>query len=182
MKKFYLYITVLLLFLLTGCSTKPETSEAPTETISYSANLSSLEYMRELNDNSNLGMALNQDSGLTEEEAEQYGYDHPYVMYLDDKDTNYYCFKSPYSEAPLSVTQIEILDEELDVYGVHLGDSLEESSTILKDYGYNETTYPLNNMYQYTKGDINIILSTEENIIQRMVVSLSIETEEGVMY
>lgn len=182
MKKNHLCIAVLFLFLFTGCSSQPETPQAPTETISGSDNLSSIEYMRELNDNSNLGMALNQDSGLTEEEAEQYGYDYPYVMYLDDKDTNYYCFKSPYSDAPLSVTQIEILDEELDVYGVHLGDSLEDSSIILKDYGYNETTYPLNNMHQYTKGDINIILSAEENIIQRMVVSLSIETEEGVMY
>ena len=144
--------------------------------------MSSDEYIKELNDNSNLGMELNQDSGLSAKQAEQYGYDYPYVIYLDGKNTNYYCFKYPHSDAPLSVTQIEILDEEFDVYGIHLGDSLEDSITILKNYGYSETTYPLNNMSQYTKGDINIILSFEEDVIQRMVVSLHIETEEGAMY
>lgn len=182
MKKFYSCIAILFIFLLTGCSTKPETSEAPTETISDSADLSSIEYIKELNDNSNLGIALNQDSGLTEEEAEQYGPDYPYTINLDGKDTNYYCFKYPLSDAPLSVTQIEILDEEFDVYGIHLGDTLDDSITILKSCGYSETTYPLNNMNQYTKGDINIILSFEENTIQRIVVSLNIVTEEGVMY
>ena len=182
MKKIYLCIAVLFLVVLTGCSKDAETLETPTENISGSDDLSSIEYIQELNDHSNLGMELNQDSGLTEKEAAQYSYDNPYVMYLNDKDTNYYCFKSPYSDTPLSVTQIEILDEEFDVYGVHLGDSLEESSTILRDYGYNETTYPLNNMHQYTKGDINIIISFEKDIIQRIVVSLNIATEEGVMY
>lgn len=90
--------------------------------------------------------------------------------------------KYPYSDAFLSVTQIEILDEEFHVYGVHLGDSLNDSTTRLKDYGYSENTYPLNNMYQYTKGDINIILSFEEDIIKRIVVSLCIEAEEDIMY
>ena len=180
MKKYYLCIPVLLMSLLTGCSEVPKTTEIPAETISDAA--SSSEYIKELNDNSNLGMELNRDSGLTEEEAGQYGPDNPYTICIDDKETNYYCFKYPYSEAPLSVTQIEILDEEFDVYGIHLGDSLEDSMTILKDYGYNETTYPLNNMHQYTKGDINIILSFEEDIIQRIVVSLNLHMEEGVMY
>ena len=180
MKKYYLCIPVLLMSLLTGCSEVPETTEIPAETISDDA--SSSEYIKELNDNSNLGMELNKDSGLTEEEAGQYGPDHPYTIYIDDKETNYYCFKYPYSDAPLSVTQIEILDEEFDVYGIHLGDRLEDSMTILKDYGYNETTYPLNNMHQYTKGDINIILSFEEDIIQRIVVSLNLHMEEGVIY
>ena len=146
------------------------------------SDISSAEYIKELNENSNLGMELNQDSGLTEKEAAEYGFDYPYTISLEDKDTNYYCFKYPYSDAPLSVTQIEVLDEEYDVFGVHLGDYLEDSTAIFKNYGYSETTYPLNDMYQYTKGDINIVLSTEENIIQRMVVSLSIKTEEGVMY
>lgn len=182
MKKFYLCIAILFIFLLTGCSTKQETSEAPTETISDSADLSSIEYIKELNENSNLGIALNQDSGLTEDEAGQYGPDYPYTINLDEKDTNYYCFKYPLSDAPLSVTQIEILDEEFDVYGIHLGDSLEDSAIVLTNYGYNETTYPLNNMNQYTKGDINIIISFEEDIIQRIVVSLNIVTEDGVMY
>ena len=180
MKKYYLCIPVLLMSLLTGCSEVPETTEIPAETISDTA--SSSEYIKELNDNSNLGMELNKDSGLTEEEAGQYGPDHPYTIYIDDKETNYYCFKYPYSDAPLSVTQIEILDEEFDVYGIHLGDRLEDSMTILKDYGYNETTYPLNNMHQYTKGDINIILSFEEDIIQRIVVSLNLHLEDGVIY
>lgn len=180
MKKIYLCIAILLMPLFTGCNNEITTTQVPTETITDDD--SSLEYIKELNDNSNLGIALNQDSGLTEEESKQYGPDYPYTIYLDDKDTNYYCFKYPLSDAPLSVTQIEILDEEFDVYGVHIGDSLKDSITILKSYGYSETTYPLNNMNQYTKGDINIILSFEEDTIQRIVVSLSIKTEDGVMY
>ena len=181
MKRFYLCITLLCLSLLIGCSKKTETPDASAQTTAFD-NASSPEYIKELNENSHLGMELNQDSGLTEKEAGQYGYDHPYVINHADKETNYYCFKSPYSEAPLSVTQIEILNEEFDVYGIHLGDSTENSSAILKSYGYIETTYPLNNMSQYTKGAVNIILGFEEDIIQRIVVSLQMETEEGVMY
>ena len=76
MKRICFCFVVLLISLLTGCSNAPEVTEISAETM---ADADPAEYIKELNDNSNLGMELNQDSGLTEEEAKQYGNDNPYV-------------------------------------------------------------------------------------------------------
>ncbi len=139
-------------------------------------------YIQELNDNSNMGAELLQDSGLTEKEAKRYNADMPYIIYIDDKDTKYYCFRYPDEEAPLTITQIEIHDEEYDVFGIHLGDNVEDGIDILKDYGYKREDFPVNNTYLYTKGDVNVILDYEGDTITEIVASLSTDTEDGVKY
>lgn len=125
-------------------------------------------------------MELNQDSGLTEEEAEKFNPDQPYVIYVDGKDTQYYCFRYPDENAPLSITQISILDEEYDVFGVHLGDNVDDSISILQDYVYKKNEYPPDNAYKYVKGDINIILVYEGDTITKITVSLNADTANGV--
>lgn len=180
MKKRYLSVIILLMLMLAGCSEKKETGAEVAE--SAAINESSDKYIEELNDNSNLGVELNQDSGLTVEEAKQYHVDQPYVITVDGKFTEYYCFRYPNNEAPLSITQISIGDEEYDVFGIHLGDNPEESIAVLSDWGYEEEDYPVDHAYKYIKGDINVILYYEEDIISRIVVSLAVDTEDGVMY
>ena len=83
MKKFYLYIAAILLLLFTGCGKNTEIPETPAKTASGSNDISSAEHIKELNENSNLGMELNQDSGLTEKEAAEYGFDYPYTISLE---------------------------------------------------------------------------------------------------
>lgn len=180
MKKCCLSIIILLMLMLVACSEEKETREEVTEAVAI--DYSSDKYIEELNDNSNLGIELNQDSGLTEEEAKRYHVDQPYVITLDGKFTEYYCFRYPDEEAPLTVTQISICDEEYDVFGVQLGDNIEDGIAILGDYGYREKDYPIDNAYKYTKGDINVILYYEEDVISRIVVSLYVDTEDDVMY
>lgn len=131
-------------------------------------------YIDELNENSNFGMELNSDCGLTEEEASQYGGDYPYTMQLDHKETEYYCFRYPDQSAPMTVTQIQVLDPEYHVFGIKLGDSIEASDDILCGYGYEEKDYPIDTAIKYAKGDLNVILYHDENNrINRIVVSIS---------
>ncbi len=163
--------------LLCGCGKDRQTGEqfsAPD--VSESEMLA---YIQELNDNSNFGIALNTDSGLTVKEAKKYGNDHPYVITFDDKESKYYCFKYPLSDVPLAITQIEICDKEYDVLGIHLGDNVEDGITILHGYGYEKEDFPVDNACKYVKGDINIILRYEGDAISRITVSLTADTEEG---
>lgn len=176
MKKRCLGAVILLVLMLAGCSEEKETREKDAESVATD------QYIEELNNNSNLGIALNRDSGLTEEKAKRYNADQPYVITLDGKFIEYYCFRYPDEDAPLAITQISIHDEEYDVFGVGLGDNIEDSIAILCDYGYEEEDYPIDNACKYTKGDINVILYHEEETISRIVVSLAIDTEDGVMY
>lgn len=168
---------MLIVLLLCGCGKDKQTGE-----LLFAPDVSESEilaYIQELNDNSNLGIALNKDSGLTVKEAKKYGNDHPYVITFDDKESKYYCFKYPLSDAPLAITQIEICDKEYDVLGIHLEDNVEDGITILQDYRYEKEDFPVDNAYKYVKGDINIILRYEGDAISKITVSLTANTEEG---
>ncbi len=133
----------------------------------------SYKYIDELNEKSDFGMELNSDSGLTEEEVRRYGGDYPYIMQLDNKETEYYCFRYPDQSAPMTVTQVQVLDQEYHVFGIRLGDTIEASGDILHDYGYEERDYPIDTAVKYVKGDLNVILYHEDNRINRIVVSIS---------
>ncbi|MBQ9935593.1 MAG: hypothetical protein IJO70_07095 [Lachnospiraceae bacterium] len=138
--------------------------------------------IKEVNDNSYMGIELNQDSGLSEEEAKMYGGEYPYIIYTEEGDTEYYCFRYPNYDAPLTVTQISIEDSKYNVFGISLGDDITNSEKILQEKGYTKTDYPVENSCLYIKGDVMILLYYDEATIEKIVVCLDFETEEGVMY
>lgn len=180
MKKSCSAIMILLMLMLIGCSSKRGTEENAADIVVTEQ--SSEAFIEELNDNSNFGLALNQASGLSENEARQYHADQPYVITVEDQLTKYYCFRYPDVDAPLAITQIHILDQEYDVFGVHIGDDIEDGIAILCDYGYQEMDYPVEDTCQYAKGDVHVILEYEQEKITGIVVSLYADTENNFKY
>ena len=190
MKK--ILILTLITFALSGCApndiaTKTGTttvSELSTEepTTTEDANYIDEENIKEVNENSYMGIELNQDSGLSEEEASRYLADMPYIIYPEEGDTEYYCFRYPNFDAPLTVTQIEINDSKYNVFGINIGDDIVSSEQVLHGLGYKKQDYPVEDTNKYCKGDVLIFLHHDENTIERIVVSLKLDTEEGVMY
>ena len=186
MKK--ILILTLITFALTGCTSNDTAtttvSELSTEelTTTEDANYIDEANIKEVNENSYMGIELNQDSGLSEEEAKLYGLDHPYTLYPEEGDTKYYCFRYPNDEFPLTVAQISIEDSKYNVFGISLGDDITSSEKKLQEKGYKKTDYPVKNSYLYFKGDVQILLYYDVTTIERIVVSLDFEIEEGVMY
>lgn len=170
----------LLVFALSGCDSNNKSTEGETNIVND--NYIDEANITELNNSSYMGMELNQDSGLSEEESKEYGKDYPYVMYPEDGDTKYYCFKYPNDEFPLTVTQIEIKDSEYNVFGISIGDDVDVSEGILQEKGYEKKEYSVKNTNKYSKGDVQILLQYKEKTIERIVVSLKIVTEKGVKY
>lgn len=178
MRKTIIIITILM-FALSGCSSNHNSGATTTENKNYidEANI------KEVNDNSYMGMELNQDSGLSEEEAELYNSEYPYIIYPEEGDTEYYCFRYPNYDAPLTVTQIEINDAKYNVFGISIGDDIASSEQILFNYGYKKQDFPVENTNEYSKGDVVIFLDYKETTIESIVVSLDFEElEEGFRY
>ncbi|MBQ9935594.1 MAG: hypothetical protein IJO70_07100 [Lachnospiraceae bacterium] len=138
--------------------------------------------IKEVNDNSYMGIELNQDSGLSEEESKRYSMDYPYTMYSEEGGAEYYCFRYPNNNFPLTVTYISIKDTKYNVFGIKVGDDIVSSEQILFVNGYRKQEFPDENSKCYSKGDVIIFLDYNETTIKRIEVSLDIETEEGVKY
>ena len=171
MKK-YILMVILLMIVLSGCdSNNNSTTE---ESNNMSEDYIDVANISELNDNSYMGMELYQDSDLTDEESKECNGDFPYVMYPEEGNTRYYCFRYPNDEAPLSVTQIEIKDAEYNVFGICIGTDIASGEEVLRDNGYSKEEYAVENTYMYCKGDVQIILNYKDTIIDRIVVSLKI--------
>ncbi len=75
---------------------------------------------------------------MSEKEANRYHADQPYVITIEDKLTEYYCFR------------------------------------------YQKMDYPVEDTYEYAKGDVHIILEYEQEKISRIVVSLYADTENNL--
>ncbi|MBE5953196.1 MAG: hypothetical protein E7257_03430 [Lachnospiraceae bacterium] len=190
MKK--ILIVTLLIFALSGCTLNNTSTEGGITTMSEVSteettatedeNYIDEANIKEVNDNSYMGIELHQDSGLSEEKSKNYGMDCPYVMYPEEGDTKYYCFRYPNNEFPLTVTQISIKDSKYNVFGISIGDDITSAEGKLRDKGYEKEDNPPEGTYVYFKGDVLVFLHCKENTIERIVVSLKIEKEEGVMY
>ncbi len=177
MRKTIIIITILMI-VLSGCSSNHNSGATTTENKNYidEANI------KEVNDNSYMGIELNQASGLSEEEANKYVGDQPYIIYPEEGDSKYYCYRYPNDDFSHTVTQISIEDKEYNVFGVSIGDDVNSAIEIISEIGYKKEDYEIEGVYWYSKGDVQIIFHCEETTIKRIVVSLKIETEEGVMY
>ncbi len=190
MKK--ILILTLITFALSGCTSNNTATKTSTTTVSElsteepttteNANHIDEENIKEVNENSYMGIELNQDSGLSEEEASRYLADMPYIIYPEEGDTEYYCFRYPNFDAPLTVTQIEINDSKYHVFGISIGDDLAYAEEKLYDKGYKKEDFHVENTNLYSKGDVLIFLDYNELTIECIVVSLDLDTEEGVMY
>ena len=179
MKKNF-FMIIVLLFALSGCDSKNDSIEKESNLMSN--NYIDIANISEFNDNSYMGMELYQDSGLTDEESKNYGGDFPYVICPEEGDIKYYCFRYPNDEAPLSVTQIQINDEEYNVFGICIGTDIASGEEKLRDNGYSKEQYDVENTYMYCKGDVQIILKYRDSIIERIVVSLKIQTDDSIIY
>ncbi len=190
MKK--ILILTLITFALSGCApndTATETgattvSELSTEepTTTENANYIDEENIKEVNENSYMGIELNQSSGLSDEEANKYVGDQPYIIYPEQGDSKYYCYRYPNNDFLHTVTQISIEDKEYNVFGVSIGCDVDSAIEIIGKKGYEKEDYGIEGVYWYSKGDVQIIFHCEETTIERIVVSLKIEREEGVVY
>ncbi len=190
MKK--ILILTLITFALTGCTSNNTATETGTTTVSElsteepttteDANYIDEENIKEVNENSYMGIDLLQDSGLSEEKSKEYGMDYPYVIYPEEGDSKYYCFRYPNDEFPLTVTQISIKDLKFNVFGIAIGDDINSAEGKLREKGYEKKDNPPKGTYVYSKGDVIIFLHYEQTTITKIVVSLEIEKEEGVMY
>ena len=97
-----------------------------------------LEEAKIINQESDLGLEYLQFSTLTEEQASEYGDDHPEVKVSRDGYITGYFFDYPKKSDDRRLTQIEITDGEYHILGLKIGDSVDRAREILVQRGYKE--------------------------------------------
>lgn len=192
MKKLWLCICVCILFLTSACSKniqEPEkdylvseymNTNVDTKKYIYDENTDRykkvMEAVDEVNQNSDMGLLLNQDSGLTEDMQEFYGL--PYVILSEDNKTHANCFRYPYSSKYVTATQIVVNDEKYNVFGVKVGDKHDKMISTMKSYGYSECESYMEYCYRYVKGDVYVNFYYEDNCIYKITVTLDYDKDE----
>ena len=89
-----------------------------------------------INAESHLGLEYLVFSELSEED---YSEDPPETIRTDDTYVHGYYIRYPYKNGRSRLTQICIKNGDYDVFGIALGDNVDDASTVLKQRGYKET-------------------------------------------
>ena len=192
MKKIWLCICACILFLTSACSKniqKPEkdylvseymNTNVDTKKYIYDENTDRykkvMEAVDEVNQNSDMGLLLNQDSGLTEDMQEFY--DLPYVIISEDNKTHATCFRYPSSSKYVTATQIVVNDEKYNVFGVKIGDRHDKMINTMESYGYSECESYMEDYVAYVKGDVHVNFYYEYTCICEITVTLFYDKDE----
>ncbi|UWV47067.1 hypothetical protein N1236_00685 [Acetivibrio thermocellus] len=91
---------------------------------------------QEINANSFMGMEYLEFAGLSEERAKYFNDDMPGSKVTDDGYVRGYYFKIPKDASDRRLTQININGGDYHVFGIRLGDSVEQAAEKLKQRGY----------------------------------------------
>lgn len=93
---------------------------------------------QEINNNSFMGMEYLEFAGLTEESAKRFNDDMPGGKVTDDRYVQGYYFKIPKDSIDRRLTQINITGGDYHVFGIHVGDNIEQAVEQLEQRGYNK--------------------------------------------
>jgi len=94
---------------------------------------------QEINRNSFMGVEYLEFAGLTEESADHFNDDMPGSKVTDDGYVRGYYFKIPKDSIDRRLTQIFITGGDYHVFGIRLGDNIEQATEKLKERGYKKT-------------------------------------------
>jgi len=162
------------------------------------------EAVKELNENSILGMELLSFSGLSEKDARRYGGDYLYTIHSEDWHVEGVFFMYPYDSQEHRLTGIAIYsqehlligtpteaNEDYNVFGIRIGDDLSSVQAVMAEYGYeyDETVESYRGdktTTSYNKGKLFISFRTEINAYEIISIFIGISDPdpamEGVIY
>jgi hypothetical protein len=94
---------------------------------------------QEINNNSSMGVEYLEFAGLTEESADHFNDDMPGAKGTSDGYVQGYYFKIPKDSIDRRLTQIFITGGDYHVFGIRVGDNIEQAAEKLKERGYKKT-------------------------------------------
>lgn len=138
-----------------------------------------MEAVDELNSNSNIGILLNQDSGMSESEKKNYSGDPPYTIYTSDWLTKGYCYKYPEDAQDYTVTQIVVKSDKSDVFGIKINDRVDVIHSIMEKFGYKKCQCYEDECMKFDKKDIHISFYYKDNVIHEITICLYEEEDDA---
>ena len=173
---------VAVLILLAGCnpSNKQENEEDNVDT--YNA---TLELVQEINHNSDFyGLELLVFSELTKEQVTRYNPEYPEPAMVHGAKIDGYYFPYPTNSEDRRLTQIFIKEQPYHVYGITVGQHINEATPVLEEKGYeqiqNISLYEDTDRITYRQHHVSIFLYVykDTELIKELAVSVYDEIED----
>lgn len=133
----------------------------------------------EINNNSSMGMEYLEFANLSPEAMEQFNDNNPGGKTSEDGYVHGYFFKLTSEAKDRQLTQINIEGGDYHVFGIHVGDNIEDASKILEERGYKKVSSKKdsnNKLVTKLKKEL-VIINLEGDIDSEVISKISILTD-----
>ncbi|MGC6767109.1 hypothetical protein ACYSNR_04965 [Enterococcus sp. LJL128] len=133
---------------------------------------------------SDLGLDFFSTSTVSEEEAGQYGIDQPEMAFTEDQQVKGYYFSYPKEEKTTRLTQIVISSPSYHLFGLRVGDSMENLEVAMGKQGYKMLEPEEDGSLKFQKYEVYIQFEpgAEAPVVEEITCYLPMPFEEGIVY